>query len=820
MSEALSILDAMVEHQRNAAQALQATRVLKKLSPETQLYGIKMSVKRLQEKLINKYGKKAPKLKIDEKLAEDFLAAETNEDRNLAAEEIYKGIGRQMPSDWLDKWNAWRYLAMLGNARTHVRNVVGNVGFAPVVAVKDLNATAIESFVYRVSGKKMLRGKALITGSKADKALLKAAWSDYNNVADIGSEGGKYNDTISPNKYIEKGRRVFKHKVPEALRRGNSWLLDKEDMWFAQLHYAYALAQYCKANNITPEQIARGKAIDPAREYAIKEAQKATYRDTNWFSQIVSGIGRGGKNKALGALVEGILPFRKTPANILVRGVEYSPIGFLKSLSYDIVRLKNGDITATELIDNISAGLTGTGLLFLGMFLARMGLIRGHGEDDEKEKGFKEMMGHQSYSLEVGGQSFTLDWLAPEALPFFVGVNIWEQTGKKDEKVNLSTILQAVSGISEPMMEMSFLQGINDVFKNIGYASSGDTSALTSVISSAATSYLLQGVPTLLGQFERTGEANRMTTYTEKNDFLTGDMQYTLGKLFSKIPLIDYQQIPYIDAWGRKEASGTALKRGLNNFLNPSYNSTIEESKMEKELLRLFEQTGEASVFPQRADKYFTVDGKRKDLTAEEYVKYATLKGEKSYKLVTDLVKSEAYKKLSDTDKVKAIEEAYDLANQKAKQAVSNYKPEKWVATAESFGDNAGNYLAFKSDVSTTRKENGNKISKSEIVDIISDYSQSDDETWKMYLSMYDSKNDLEAKKYDIDVDRYLEAIVMMDNIKPDYNKNGDAISGSRRKKIESYLKTICKNSEEYYFLLGTQYDSIKDDAPYLKYVK
>ena len=836
----LKILDAMVRHQRSAAQALQATRILKKLSPETQLYGVQKSVSAFQKELADKYGDKAPDLKIDEELAEQFINAKTPEERAKIEEEIYKDIGRQIPSRFVDKWNAWRYLAMLGNVRTHGRNIVGNAGFAPIVLTKNLTATAIESAVRWVSGKKTVRGKALVWGSKADKALLKAAWADYSNVADMISNGGKYNDSALSNQQIEDGRQIFKFKPLEWARKGNSWLLDKEDMWFAKPHYAYALAQYCKANNITADQIARGKAIAPARNYAIKEAQKATYRDTNAFSQMVSDLGRSNKNeknvvkKVVNTVIEGILPFRKTPANILVRGVEYSPIGLLKGLSYDLVQVSKGKMSATEAIDNISAGLTGSGLLALGVYLAAQGLIRGHGEDDE-EKEFKELMGHQSYALELAnGKSVTLDWLAPEALPFFIGVNIWETTRGTDEEVNLSTILQAVSGISEPMLEMSCLQSLNDVFESVGYASSNDTSALVSVLSSAATSYLTQGIPTLFGQMERTGEENRMTTYTEKNGFLTGDMQYTLGKVSAKIPFWDYNQIPYIDAWGRKEASGTALKRGLNNFLNPAYTSTIETSKMEEELLRLYEATGEGGVFPTRADKYFTVDKVRKDLTAEEYVRYATLKGEKSYKLVSDLVKSSAYKKLSDEEKVKAIKDAYDYANQKAKQAISNYKPQSWVNTADEFGSNVGNYISYKAEVNSAKNENGGKISKQEVVDIMIDMAQNDSEAWSMYLDEYESEDALKAQKFGIDAETYIKADTEMYNIKADYiykgkrvdgndltaaeRKNAKIVTNSRKNKIVKYLNSVCTSEKDYMYLLGTEYESVTDDRAYVKY--
>jgi len=116
---ALSILDNMVAHQRSAAQAVQATRILKALSPETQLYGVQKSVARLQEELNERYRKgNAPELEIDRALAEQFLRARSDKERDRILRDIYRDIGRQMPSRFRDRWNAWRYLSMLGNPRT------------------------------------------------------------------------------------------------------------------------------------------------------------------------------------------------------------------------------------------------------------------------------------------------------------------------------------------------------------------------------------------------------------------------------------------------------------------------------------------------------------------------------------------------------------------------------------------------------------------------------------------------------------------------------------------------------------------------------
>lgn len=297
--QAVEILSDMVYHQRSAAQAVQATRILKKLSPEGQLYGIQRSVENLQEELKDRYGTKAPELSINEKLVEQVLNGETQEARDEAAQDLFRDIGRQMPSRFLDKWNAWRYLAMLGNPRTHVRNLAGNLFFAPVKGVKNLLATGMEAAASKASGGKMDRTKAVIGLGKKGRGLLKAAWADFANVQEETLGGGKYSDFTNANRFIEDGRVIFQKIKPlEKARRANSKALDIEDTWFSKPHYATALAKYCKARGITQQQIEGGKgaALNQARAYAIQEAQKAMYTEENSRYR-----GRAGKFPALGA---------------------------------------------------------------------------------------------------------------------------------------------------------------------------------------------------------------------------------------------------------------------------------------------------------------------------------------------------------------------------------------------------------------------------------------------------------------------------------------------------------------------------------------
>ena len=83
-----------------------------------------------------------------------------------------------------------------------------------------------------------------------------------------------------------------------------------------------------------------------------------------------------------------------------------------------------------------------------------------------------------------------------------------------------------------------------------------------------------------------------------------------------------------------------------------------------------------------RAPRYFNVDGERKDLTAGEYVEYATARGQTAYVLMDELFQRTEGAGFSDEDMVNAVERVYEYANAQAKTQVSDYEPDGWVKKA------------------------------------------------------------------------------------------------------------------------------------------
>lgn len=683
---AVQVLSDLASRVREGAQMVQAVRMLKKLSPDNQLYSMQLGMKALQENVNKRYGKKAPKLQMNEVLVNNLLEAENEAQKEAAQKAIYRDIASQLPHTFMDRWNSWRYLCMLGNARTHVRNILGNAGFVPVRRMKDAVALGIEAAYSKAKGGNVERSKGFVS---PNSDLYKLAKADYENIADLITGGGKYNDAASgiermKSAFGEKGVWKYLSKIADA----NSFALDAEDVWFSKPAYAQSLAGYLKANKITAEQFNADEAIrDKARAYAVKEAQRATYRDYNDFSNFIAKVGRtkrggGTTAKVASTLMEGVLPFRRTPANILVRGVEYSPIGLAQGIYQATRGVKTGKYTAAQAIDRISAGLTGTALVALGALLTAHGILTPPDDDDEKQAGFDKLRGAQSYALKIGKTYVTVDWLAPEALPVFVGSQL-SKLFSGDSEGGLKALYSALTTISEPMLEMSMLSSLQDVIENVSYADS----KLMAILSTAATNYLTQAFPTLAGQIERIAESERETTFATEDSALTKDLQYILAKIMNKTPG-EFQQIPYIDAWGRHEETGTVLARAFNNLLNPAYLSYDKSEPFEDELQRLYD-LGYNDLLPQRVKQSQKVEGET--LTQDQYVTFAETKGKTQYEALKGIIDSSWYEDLSDAARGELLSMAYSYADGMAKLKVNeNADVSKWILETKAAVEDGG----------------------------------------------------------------------------------------------------------------------------------
>lgn len=658
-----------------AGQTVQACALIKQMSPDCQLYSLEQSVEKMKREFENKRKfvsgeKRKIDLEINEELAQKLLNAKTEDERRAVMDEILQDIANQIPSTLKDKWDSWRYLSMLGNPRTHIRNIGGNAVFMLPVKVKNAVGWILEKTI-----SKDKRTKSL----KPTKDSKNFAAADYAKMKDIiQGSSGKYEELSK----INELRRIYKFKPLEWLRKANFAALEWEDGIFLKHHYVNAMAQFLTARGYTSEFMNSGtkdaaSVLENARAYAMSEAQKATYRDANAIAETLSRWQRNLQNndklgvRVVGQAVEGIVPFKKTPLNIAKRGVEYSPIGLISGLYDAAANIKSGKVTAAQAIDKIASGLTGTGLVILGMGLSKLGLVRGDDDDDDKLARLDSATGEQSYSFKIGNHSYTIDWVAPASMPFFMGVSMWNAFEKTD-KFTFEEILNAVLKIPAPLLNLSVLSSLNDLIRAGDYSST-PTEKMADYAWQATTSYVGQAFPTVMGQITRTvDKTKRNASFTDPDNGLPAGLDRFIARQATKIPGLSKILEPKIDMWGREETYGdTWYGRLIGNMISPGYYKEINSTALDDELRRLGnEYEGDGSVLPPKNQKSFTYEKQKYYMTPSEYAQYSVIRGQKSFEYADELIRTDDYKKMSPEEKKKALEKCYDAAGDEAKNEI------------------------------------------------------------------------------------------------------------------------------------------------------
>ena len=712
-----------------AGQNLQAFSLLKKMTPQGRLYYIDSAVTNILEEMYgsrghgfiidrsgasliggyrfqkdssgnylkDKNGKKI-EIKVSEDLRQRFLNCKTVEEMDALEEEIIADIASQIPPKLIDRVTAWRYLAMLGNPRTHIRNIASNAVMGSIVKAKNKVGAVLEDII--LPGETAGRTKTMMTSLNDEQVseLKDFATNDWKNdgMAEQTLNGGK----------IGFQTRIFQElktlgfgdvEFLDKLAKWNSNMMEKEDSWAGTRMYKEAFVNYCKAQGLTAEFLNSGTVeantrLAQARNYSVHETAKAIYRDTSVIAKCLNDIEKSSSVAKI--IVGGLMPFKGTPIAILKRGIEYSPIGLVHGFtqvvkrchladdvyqgeysalnSQDAANLNKADSRMSahekhvadiaDAINMLSAGLTGTGIMLLGLWLGMLGMVKAGGKDNDKEEYYDEMLGNQEYSVTICGTNYTLDWMTPVSMPFFAGATVAQ--GFNGGSMSFEDIVNGIVNMVDPVTNLSVLQGIND-------ALSVYDGGLTKFATSATESFAAQFVPTIAGQVARSIDPIRRSTYAPK----TGDTN--VGKNFNtfvnrmenKIPGLSQNNAAYVDMWGRNEenAGGSFIGRLFANSIAPWYTKEANKTVADDYITALFSATDDNSVIPGTVSKNYTFGSETIPLSSTEYQQTQELVGQLRYLGVTSLMEVNGFADLTADEQASIVEEAYDFAREVAK---------------------------------------------------------------------------------------------------------------------------------------------------------
>lgn len=644
-----------------------------------------------------KYGYNSRKYMELEQEAYNVLA------KDIQSQPGYKG------ASFGQKLDSFRYLMMLGNPKTQVKNIAGNVLFGKLTNLKDDIGALIETAADRANkasgGEGIQRTKSILNPlSESDKKLVSAAKEYGEEYAARALSGNKY---TNPGVELDKALSTFGNgKVGRFVQRLSDLTtksLDKADQKAMMNKYQNALASYVKANgkdiSIFSDTSQEAKDfLSMASDYAVHKAEEAAFhQDSGLASWLTSGANRlkngNAKEKVVGTLIDATIPFKKTPINVFKSCVQYSPAEYLYAFA-DAYKLHRGEIDAAKFVDDMAKATTGTTMYVVGGILANEGIIRIGSNKGTKEKNTDARTGVQNGALYIGNHSIDLSDLTPAAYPLIAGATFQESF--KNENDFVTAITKAIGSSASSLVETTMLMGINNILESVKYADQ-EESGITSVGKAVAESYAGQFLPTLGRAINSTIDDTQRSSYSSKTG-VGKEVESTAKYLETKIPGLqqvgdwaDKNNIPVlnklklqpaIDAWGnvkKQNSAGVdaytdnkvanAFGRGVANFATPAKLSADKSTDLDNKIRELKERlvsNGKMSsedadnLFPYTATSEAKIGGEK--LSEKDWTQYQIDKGTTSAELAKELLTSGNYDDLSDTDKADILQKIYKFS--------------------------------------------------------------------------------------------------------------------------------------------------------------
>lgn len=523
---------------------------------------------------------------------------------------------------------------LLTSPTTHIANVTSNTAMGLLKVPEKLIATGLDKAASLVTGKR--------TTTFSPGAMLKGYGQGAVNAYDYLKTGidpdalGKVDVKANPIK-----NPLLKGYTDTVFRS-----LGAEDIVFKGGPYAESIASQAKV--IGMNEGLRGKGLtervkeliavptDEMLLQAKKDAQEATFQQDNVLASTASGI----KNKyvssdnplkqMVGAAADMVVPFTKTPTNVALETLKRTPAGIIGALAK---QLSPKTRSQKDLVESLSKGITGTGLVGLGALLFREGMATGQPPDDQSERERWYAEGKQANAIKIGDHWFQLNRISPLGNLISLGAE-YERLGKEQAGLQLagSTALTGAGGL----LDQTFLSGVSDLLDAIkdpdryGERWSGN--------------FVASVVPSIVSRIAR-----GLDPVLRKPDSIS-------DYLAARTPGLTGSVAPVIDLFGNEVTREGGLGKSL---FDPFNSSKVNNDPTLKEIQKVGADIG----VPSNRMYNTTLDNR-------EFAEFQKLQGGVLKDVLDSIIKGQEYQSLKDYEKTQMLEEAAKTVKDEVKAAV------------------------------------------------------------------------------------------------------------------------------------------------------
>lgn len=699
---AAQIYREMGEQLTKAGQFSQAAVInMMKNDPLTALQYAQRQIDTLNQQGLKRFGSKWNDFKLtdDEIKLFDSITPGDEDAIKAAYDIIGERLGKEYPTSFMDKLLEGRKIAMLFNVRTNVRNFGANVPTLGMRWAADRFEALGQNVAHLINPN--FKVTQAVTGSGIQgRKLATEAFNSPRVQTMLEGTSGKYEipdlkNSLVKNKQMYKGNRLEKwidnltgggiQKINEKLfgkkgvqsgletiRNATYKMLDLGDSPFVKENFVERLGSYINAQKIKNLDDIPDEAI----ELAWDEAMKATYKDESWAVKMLSKI-KGGMESVpvVGRPIsQAAIPFLQAPGNIAARMVDYSPIRGSKGVADIISGARANDLQkVTKGIEEASKGLTGTGMVLLGMKLRESGILTGTYSKDKDQKAFEKQNGFKEFALHIGDKYFTYDWAQPFAQSLITGTLLEDAIEKSDENnsdllayidekagTNFNgSMVSKVAGVAGEAAKASLnswfnaspLQGLQELLSG-NYTDKDDIAS--SIKQTLVDDFAGAFVPSAVNAVAKSVDPVQRNTTDKTNSTAT-----FVNQQIAKIPGLSKTLPAKYDTWGRemKYADNKAMATA-SRFVIPGDYSYDKSDKVDKEIDRLYKASNNAAVFPQVAPT--KVNGET--LNNKEVSEYQKDMGERSHQFVEELISTDFYKGMTNKDMAETVSKLYGVS--------------------------------------------------------------------------------------------------------------------------------------------------------------
>ena len=377
---------------------------------------------------------------------------------------------------------------------------------------------------------------------------------------------------------------------------------------------------------------------DPAlTKLARNEAAYRTF--TNELGEVGKYL-QSSRDKVPG--VRYIIPFFRTPTNILKFGLERTP-GLGMVVGPGRSALRAGGEVAREAMAKQMSGLTavlGAGLIthVLG------GQITGGGPNDANERRALRATGWQPYSIRVGGRYYSYNRLEPAGIVLGMAadfVDLFDGIDQEDAAEKIQVM------IKENLLNKSFMQGMTNFIHAMSEPGRFGERWLQRMVGTL--------IPTGINQLTQVIDP---TLRLPQSKGMAGIGEALTGR----IPGASGYTLPFRDIWGRPIIRDDSLTARL---FYPGVTKEELNDPVSKEIRRLVQEAGLGIGTPGKV-----VANER--LTPQQFDRYYERSGQLARMMVERYVYSSLYRAHSDKRKVKEIQARFNKARSQARKELAS----------------------------------------------------------------------------------------------------------------------------------------------------